>query len=101
MSKIIVLAKITAQDGKRADVITGFAPMLDHVEGEEGTLEYVLCEDATDENVAWMYESYADQASFEAHGSSDAMKALGGAIGHLLAGRPELTFLNPLRGKGL
>jgi hypothetical protein len=29
------------------------------------------------------------------------MKALGGAIGHLLSGRPELTFLNPLRGKGL
>jgi quinol monooxygenase YgiN len=75
--------------------------MLDHVEGEEGTLEYVLCEDATDENVVWMYESYADQASFEAHGGSDEMKALGGAIGHLLAGRPELIFLNPVGGKGL
>jgi quinol monooxygenase YgiN len=101
MSKIIVLAKITAQEGKRADLVAGFGPMMDHVETEAGTLEYILCEDTTDENVAWMYESYADQASFEAHGSSDVMKALGGSIGHLLAGRPELTVHNPLRGKGL
>jgi quinol monooxygenase YgiN len=71
MSKISVVAKITAQDGKRADVIAGMAAMMDHVESEEGTLKYIL------------------------------MRALGGAIGPLMAGRPELTFCKPLRGKGL
>jgi quinol monooxygenase YgiN len=101
MSKVIVLAKIPVQDGKRADVIAGMAPMMEHVESEEGTLEYILCEDAGDENAVWMYEVYADQASFEAHSSSDTMKSLGGAIGPFLAGRPELTFLSPVRGKGL
>lgn len=101
MSKVIVLAKIPIQDGKRAEVIAGMAPMMDHVETEEGTLEYVLCEESGDENAVWVYEVYADQASFDAHSGSDVMKALGGSIGPFLAGRPELTFLSPVRGKGL
>ncbi len=101
MSNIIVLAKITAQEGKRDDLIAGMAPMMEHVESEPGTLTYILSKDANDENVAWMYEVYADQASFEAHGASDAMKALGASIGPFLGGRPELIFLSPVRGKGL
>lgn len=101
MSKVIVLAKITAQEGKRADLIAGMSPMMEHVETEEGTLEYVLSEDAADENVVWMYEVYADQDSFTTHSGSDVMKALGSSIGPYLAGRPELMFLTPVRGKGL
>jgi quinol monooxygenase YgiN len=101
MSKVFVLAKMTAQDGKRADLVAGMAPMLEHVESEEGTLTYILNEDAKDDNVAWMYEVYADQESFEAHGKSDAMKALGAAVGPFLGGRPELIFLKPVGGKGL
>ena len=100
MSKISVLAKITTQDGKRGDVLAGMAPMMDHVETEEGTLKYILMEDSKDDNVVWVYEEYADQASLEAHGSSDVMKALGGAIGQFMAAAPELIFCNPLRGKG-
>ncbi len=101
MSNVIVLAKITAQEGTRDDLIAGMAPMMEHVETEPGTLQYILSTDANDDNVVWMYEVYADQASFEAHGGSDAMKALGAAIGPFLAGRPELIFLTPVRGKGL
>ncbi len=54
-----------------------------------------------DADVLWMYEEYADQAALDSHGSSDAMKALGGSIGPFLAGRPELFFTNTVRGKGL
>jgi quinol monooxygenase YgiN len=101
MSNIVVLAKMTTQDGKRAELIAGMGPMLEHVESEEGTLTYIVNEDAKDDNVVWMYEVYADQESFEAHGKSDAMKALGVAVGPLLGGRPELIFLRPVGGKGL
>ena len=100
MSKISVLAKLTSQHGKRADIVTGMAPMMDHVETEEGTLKYILMEDSKDENVVWVYEEYVDQAAFEAHGSSDTMKALGGSIGQFMAAAPELIFCKPLRGKG-
>jgi quinol monooxygenase YgiN len=101
MSKIAVIAKITAQSGKRADVVAGMAAMMDHVESEAGTLKYILTEDQSDADVLWMYEEYTDQAALDSHGSSDAMKALGGSIGPFLAGRPELFFTNTIRGKGL
>ena len=101
MSNIAVIAKITAQPGKRADVVAGMASMMDHVETEPGTLKYILTEDQTQDDVLWMYEEYVDQAALDSHGSSDAMKALGGSIGPFLAGRPELYFTNTIRGKGL
>jgi quinol monooxygenase YgiN len=100
MSSIIVLAKLTAQEGKRADLVAGFAPMLEHVESEDGTLQYELCEDASDENVLWVSERYTDQAALDAHSSSDAMKAVGAALGPLLAAPPQLMFLTPVGGKG-
>jgi quinol monooxygenase YgiN len=101
MSKIAVIAKITALEGKRPEVVAGLGPMLDNVESEEGTLLYQMLEDQVDENTIWMYELYTDQAAFDAHSSSEAMKALGHSLGGLLAGRPELFFTKPVGGKGL
>jgi quinol monooxygenase YgiN len=100
MSHVVVVAKITAQEGKRPDVVAGMAPMLEHVETEEGTLIYVLNEDVKHDDVVWMYEVYTDQQAFEAHGRSDMMKAIGATIGPFLAGPPELIFLRPVGGKG-
>ena len=101
MSNIAVIAKITAQPGKRADVIAGMGSMIAHVETEPGTVVYTLLEDQADADVMWVYEEYADQAALDAHGSSDVMKALGGSIGPFLAGRPELFFTAVAGGKGL
>ena len=101
MSKIGVIAKIPCQPGKRADVAAGLQPMLDHTESESGTLRYVLLEDSADADTLWMYEVYEDQASLESHQASDAMKALGAAIGPHLAGRPELHFCSVVGGKGV
>jgi quinol monooxygenase YgiN len=101
MSQIVVIAKIPCQPGKRDEAAAGLQPMLDHVEGEEGTLTYVLLKDSTDEDVLWMYEVYADKAAFDTHSGSEAMKSLGHALGGVLAGRPELIFATPVGGKGL
>jgi quinol monooxygenase YgiN len=101
VSTIAVIAKITAQPGKRDDVVAGMAAMMEHVENEPGTLKYILSVDSSDADVLWMYEEYVDQAALDAHGASDAMKALGGSIGPFLAGRPELSFATAIRGKGL
>jgi quinol monooxygenase YgiN len=101
MTQIAVLAKLTCQPGMADEVVTGLSPMLAHVENEPGTLRYVLHRDSGNADVLWFYEVYADQAGFDAHGSSSAMKELGHALAGKLAGRPELIFLNPLGGKGL
>ena len=96
-----VLAKLSCKPGTRAAVIDAFGPMLDHVQqNEPGTLTYLLHEDVNDADVLWFYEVYADDDSFKAHGSSDVMKAIGGALAGNLARRPELIFLKQVGGKG-
>ena len=49
-----MIAKFTCIDGKRDDLYAGLAPMMDHVESEEGTLLYQLLEDPNDANVAYI-----------------------------------------------
>jgi quinol monooxygenase YgiN len=100
MSKIAALAKLTTVDGKRDEAIAAFAPMFDHVrENEAGTLVYALHKDQGDPNVLWFYELYDGQESLTAHSSSETMKSL--KLKGLLAGRPELTLLDPAVAKGI
>ena len=101
MSKVAVVVKLQAADGKRDELIEAFSGLFDAVAGEDKTEVYALHRDAADENVLWFYELYTDQDGFNAHGTSEAMKAAGGALGSLLAGRPEMSFLTPVRAKGL
>jgi quinol monooxygenase YgiN len=98
MSNIAVIAKITAQPGKRADVLAGMGPMVAHVETEPGTVVYTLLEDQADADVIWVYEEYADKDALDAHSTSDTMKSLGGSIGPFLAGRPEI-FVASIAGR--
>ena len=102
MSTVSVIAKITAVEGKRAELAEARGPMIDHVEANEpDTLKYIMSLDAADENVIWMYEEYANEEALAAHGGSEAMKELGMALRPLAAGRPELFIASPVRGKGL
>ena len=101
MSKVALVAKLTAADGKRDELVEAFGPMFDAVAGEDKTEVYALHLDAGDENVVWFYELYTDQDGFNAHGTSEAMKAAGASLGPLLGGRPELIFLTPVKAKGM
>lgn len=99
MATIALLAKITTQPGKRAEALAAFAPLLDQAEAEPGTLSYLLHEDADEPDVLWMYETYTDDAALDAHRKSDVMRSAGKALGQLLTGPPELTYLTPVGGK--
>ncbi len=99
MSQVSAIAKITAQPGKRDEMIAAFQPMLDHVETEEGTLRYILMKDTGDENVVWFYEQYSDGEALKTHGTSDMMKQVGMSMRDLAAGRPEIMICTPVGGK--
>ena len=101
MTKVALVAKMTAAPGKRDELVEAFGALFDAVAGEDGTEVYALHLDAGDEDVVWFYELYRDMESLTAHGTSDAMKAMGAAFGSLLGGAPELSFLTPVRAKGL
>lgn len=102
MSKTTIVAKLTVQEGSQDAFTAAFVEMLAGVEASEpGTEMYVLSWDKKEETVAWITELYTDDAALDAHGSSEHMKAFGGAIGGLLAGRPEIARSTPAAGKGI
>jgi quinol monooxygenase YgiN len=100
MAKVAVVARIPAAPGKRDELAKALQTALDTAEREVGTEYYILHADAKDADVLWMYELYTSQEALNEHMGSEAFKALGPAIGPLLGGAPELTFMAPLGGKG-
>ncbi len=101
MSKIAILAKLSAVEGKREELVNILAAQVGLVTDEKGTEIYALHVAADDETTVWFYELYVDQAAFAYHGTTEAMKALGPKLAGLLAGRPEIIKLTPIVAKGL
>jgi len=99
--KVAVLAKIPAQPGKRDELVKALEAAIDNANTEAGTLLYILHTDPKDENTVYFYELYTDQDALTAHGTSDRFKEIGAGLRDLAGGRPELTILTPVSGKGL
>lgn len=101
MPKVAIIATLTAQPGRRDDLIEVIASMFDAVGQEDGTEVYALhtVDDEPDKVV--FYELYADGDALKAHSRSDAMKAAGPAFAGVLAGAPEIVRISPERAKGL
>jgi quinol monooxygenase YgiN len=101
MTKVALVAKMTAAEGKRDELVEAFGSLYDAVAKEDGTEIYALHVDSGSADVVWFYELYRDMEALTAHGTSEAMQAIGPQLSSLLAGRPELTVLTPVRAKGL
>lgn len=101
MSKISLIAKLTAAEGKADEMETALNAMITASEEEAGLEIYSVHRDNADSSVFYFFELYADQAALDVHGKGDGMKAAMGAIGGYLAGRPEVTMLTPVAAKGL
>ncbi len=101
MSKISVIAKLTAAEGKEAELRDAIEALI-AVADEEPGLEVYSCH-ATDAEpgVFYFFELYRDTDAGKAHGTGDRMKSAMAAVGNLLAGRPEITRMTPLAAKGL
>ena len=98
---VAVLARIPAQPGRRDELVEKLQQAIDNANGEEGTKLYILHTDQNDPDAVLFYELYADHDAFVAHGTSDAFKALGATLRDVAGGRPEITLLTPVIGKGL
>ena len=100
MSKIAVLAKLTAAPGKRDELLEKFQSMLDAVQSETGCELYLAHTKDDEPDSIYMYELYSDQASADAHMGSDAMKNFIVEAGSLFGGPPQLDFVKLHGGKG-
>jgi quinol monooxygenase YgiN len=100
-SSTVVLAKLTALEGKRPDLVEVLRSMVEATHSEDGTQLYAMHTANDDEVTVWFYERYADADALKTHSTSDAMKAVGPHLAGLVAGRPELIMLTDVASKGL
>ena len=97
---VTVIAKLKVQAGKEANFQAAAEKMIAHVKANEpGTLTYVLHRASGDPTDLMFYEVYSDQAALAAHGTSAAMKEFFGAVGGLLAAKPEIATFEEIAGK--
>lgn len=99
--KVAVFATLTAQPGRRDDLIEVITSMFDAVGGEEGTEIYALHTVESDPDKVMFYELYSDADALKAHSRSEAMKAAGPKFAGVLAGAPEIVVTSPVQAKGL
>jgi quinol monooxygenase YgiN len=95
---IAIIAKLTVQDGKQEEFKAAGAEMVAAVKASEQgrTLQYTLAQNQKAPTEFFFIEAYADADAMAAHGKTPHMAAFGGKIGALLAGRPEITRLDPV-----
>ena len=101
MSKIALIAKLTAAEGKADELEAALANLIGAADSEPGLEIYSVHADTSDPGVYWFYELYRDSDALDVHGKGDEMKAAMGALGGLLGGRPEVMRLAPVAAKGI
>lgn len=101
MSKISLIAKLTAAEGKADDLEAALRGVIAAASEEEGLEVYSAHASNDEPGVFYFFELYHDQAAVDVHGKGDGMRAAMGAFGGLLGGRPEITRMTPVAAKGL
>ncbi len=101
MSKISVIAKLTATEGADDNLETALADLIEAANDEAGLEIYSVHRVNDEPGVFYFFELYRDGEAVAEHGASDAMKSAMGAVGKLLGGRPEVTRMTPVAAKGL
>lgn len=90
-----VIATLRVQDGKAAEFERLFADLAAQVRANEpGNIAYQLCRSRSEANTYKVLEIYRDEAALKAHGAADHFKAAGPALGTVLAGRPDVEYLD-------
>ena len=95
MSKISLIAKLTAAEGKSAELEAVLGEVVTAAEEEAGLEIYSAHKDSANEGM------YTDGKALGVHGKGDGMKAAMGKFAGLLGGRPEITMMSPVVAKGM
>lgn len=90
-----VIAIIKIQDGKGGEFEAFASELAKQVwANEPGNLAYELTKSRTEPNTYKILELYKDQDALTHHGGTEYFKAAGPKFGAVLAGRPEIEYLD-------
>ncbi len=99
MSKITLIAKLTAAEGKTDEFEAALTTMVE-ASNEEAGLE-IYSAHRGDDNIYWFFELYTDGDALAVHGKGDGMKAAMKAIADFMGAPPEVHVCSPVVAKGL
>jgi quinol monooxygenase YgiN len=100
MSKISLIAKLIAVEGKQAELEDALRTVIDAAAEEDGLEIYSAHRSADEPTVYYFFELYRDEDAKDIHGKGQRMRAAMGGFAGLLAGRPEITTMSPVAAKG-
>lgn len=93
---ISLIAKIPIQEGKNDEFEAIFKELQAAVvANEEGNIFY-SCNRTDNPNEYIVLEQYADEAALDAHRNSVHFKEIGGKLGTVIGGRPEITQMQTI-----
>lgn len=97
---ITVVAKLQANPGKEDELKAVLTEMVGNVKTHEAgkVPTYSLHVSDEDPTLFCFYEQYSDADALAAHGQTDHMKAMGGQLKGLLAGRPVIERYTQIAG---
>lgn len=88
----VVIARWTAKQGEEDAVAGLLAQMVEPTRAEPGNLAYAIHRDPEDPRVFLLYEQYADQEAYAAHGASEHFQRLAVGQGFDLLAAREREF---------
>jgi quinol monooxygenase YgiN len=93
---MIITARLKAKAGKERKMEGLLIDMSKKVATEPGALAYTIHRSTVDPTVFMIYEKYVDKQAFAFHKDSPHFAALGGSLGELLDGAPDLQIWEEL-----
>lgn len=93
--------KLTAQNGKRAELASILIEAAKIVGKIPECKQYLVCEDASNENVVWVFESWDSKQAHDDSLQNERTRALIMQARPLLAAAPDGAELKVIGGHGI
>ncbi|MEM6320552.1 MAG: putative quinol monooxygenase [Bacteroidota bacterium] len=95
MSALVVIAKITAHEGKAEAAKAALLGLVAPTQKEAGFIQYDFHQDLNNPHVFYAYEQWESMAHLQAHGQSAHIKAMQANTKNIIVSS-ELTFLKKI-----
>jgi quinol monooxygenase YgiN len=96
MNEFGALLQMTAQEGKRDELMRVLTNYVNTLDGEPGTALFAAAADPNDEDLVWVWEEFADSAAVRDHFEHDFFRALQLELADLLAEPVAVRPLGPI-----
>ena len=101
MIPIVISVSLLARPGRRDDLVNAFGALCDAATDEPGTAVFAVHTVDGDPDRIVCYEVYRDRDGLAQHQRSAAVVVMVAALGELVAEPPAISYLTPVRVKGI